>query len=197
MILSPEAEIAQFLRRLKYILFAGLIGWVVWLLAPILTPFVLALLLAWLGDPLVDRIERADCTPEREGCRGRGDRRPQQHERRGVVEQALALDRPKAAGQVYNIGSGEDRSVREVASLLAQAMGRPDLTPEIAGKARAGDIRHCIPDIAKARDELGFRPARDFSEGLTELAAWVAEQEEARDRVEEARRELDRRGLVA
>ena len=29
MILSPEAEIAQFLRRLKYILFAGLIGWVV------------------------------------------------------------------------------------------------------------------------------------------------------------------------
>ena len=37
MILSPEAEIAQFLRRLKYILFAGLIGWVVWLLAPILT----------------------------------------------------------------------------------------------------------------------------------------------------------------
>ena len=57
MILSPEAEIAQFLRRLKYILLAGLIGWIVWLLAPILTPFVLALALAWLGDPLVDRIE--------------------------------------------------------------------------------------------------------------------------------------------
>ena len=57
MTLTPEAEIAQFLRRLKYILFAGLVGWVVWLLAPILTPFVLALALAWLGDPLVDRIE--------------------------------------------------------------------------------------------------------------------------------------------
>ena len=46
MTLTPEAEIAQFLRRLKYILFAGLVGWVVWLLAPILTPFVLALALA-------------------------------------------------------------------------------------------------------------------------------------------------------
>jgi len=57
MILTPEAEIAQFLRRLKYVLVAGLVGWVVWLLAPILTPFVLALALAWLGDPLVDRIE--------------------------------------------------------------------------------------------------------------------------------------------
>jgi len=57
MILTPEAEIAQFLRRVKYILFALAVGWVVWLLAPILTPFVLALALAWLGDPLVDRIE--------------------------------------------------------------------------------------------------------------------------------------------
>ena len=54
---SPEAEIAQFLRRLKYVAVALLVGWVVWLLAPILTPFVLALALAWLGDPLVDRIE--------------------------------------------------------------------------------------------------------------------------------------------
>ena len=57
MILTPEAEIAQFLRRLKYVLVAVAVGWVVWLLGPILTPFVLALALAWLGDPLVDRIE--------------------------------------------------------------------------------------------------------------------------------------------
>ncbi|WP_355584782.1 AI-2E family transporter [Xanthomonas cannabis] len=59
MTLTPEAEIALFLRRLKWA--AVIIGvlWVISLLAPILTPFVLALLLAWLGDPLVDRIERA------------------------------------------------------------------------------------------------------------------------------------------
>ncbi|WP_066096840.1 AI-2E family transporter [Xanthomonas massiliensis] len=55
--LSPEAEIAQFLRRLKWIALAGLALWVVGLLAPILTPFVLSLLLGWLGDPLVDRME--------------------------------------------------------------------------------------------------------------------------------------------
>lgn len=57
MILTPEAEIALFLRRVKFVLLAVAIGWVVALLAPILTPFVLALALAWLGDPLVDRIE--------------------------------------------------------------------------------------------------------------------------------------------
>ena len=108
----------------------------------------------------------------------------------------LALEHPRAAGAVYNIASGEDRSVSEVAALLAQAMDRPGLEPEIAGKARAGDIRHCIADIAKARAELGYAPRRDFRHGLAELADWVARQQ-ARDRVPEARRELEARGLVA
>ncbi|HYG05595.1 MAG TPA: AI-2E family transporter [Stenotrophomonas sp.] len=57
--LSPEAEIALFLRRLKWAAVVVAALWLTWLLAPVLTPFVLALLLAWLGDPLVDRIERA------------------------------------------------------------------------------------------------------------------------------------------
>jgi dTDP-L-rhamnose 4-epimerase len=108
----------------------------------------------------------------------------------------LALDRPEAAGQVYNIGSGVDRTVQDVAELLAGAMGRPDLTPEIAGKARAGDIRHNIPDITKTKRELGYTPSKDFSEGLAELAQWVALQQ-AHDRVGEARKELEARGLVA
>ncbi|MCC8539233.1 AI-2E family transporter [Xanthomonas axonopodis pv. poinsettiicola] len=59
MTLTPEAEIAIFLRRLKWAAVIVGVLWVISLLAPILTPFVLALLLAWLGDPLVDRIERA------------------------------------------------------------------------------------------------------------------------------------------
>jgi dTDP-L-rhamnose 4-epimerase len=108
----------------------------------------------------------------------------------------LALDRPQADGEVFNIGSGEDRSVEAVALLQADAMGRPDLKPDIAGKARAGDIRHCIPDLTKARDVLGYRAREDFSDGLEELAEWVARQE-AEDRVVEAREELEMRGLVA
>lgn len=109
----------------------------------------------------------------------------------------LALEHPRAAGGVFNIASGEDRTVREVASLLAQAMGRPGLAPEITGKARAGDIRHCIPDLTLAREVLGYAARRDFSEGLAELAEWVARQRAAEDRVQQARRELEMRGLVA
>ncbi|GJD93560.1 dTDP-L-rhamnose 4-epimerase [Methylobacterium iners] len=108
----------------------------------------------------------------------------------------LALEHPAAPGNVYNVGSGEDRSVSEVARILAEAMGRSDIAPEITGKGRLGDIRHCIADIGKIQRELGFRPRRDFAQGVAELAAWVADQQ-AVDRVEQARSELEIRGLVA
>ncbi|MGN6512133.1 MAG: AI-2E family transporter [Lysobacteraceae bacterium] len=54
----PEFAIATFLRRLQWGLLALAIGWLLWLLAPVLTPFAVAALLGWLGDPLVDRLER-------------------------------------------------------------------------------------------------------------------------------------------
>jgi dTDP-L-rhamnose 4-epimerase len=94
-----------------------------------------------------------------------------------------------------SITSGQDRTVCEVAELLGKAMNRP-IAPEIAGKARIGDIRHCIADITRIQQELGYAPRRDFSEGLAELAEWVAKQE-AKDLVQEARKELEARGLVA
>lgn len=55
--LAPLDEIARFLRHIKYAAVALALIWVIWLLAPILTPFVAAIMLAWLGDPLVDRLE--------------------------------------------------------------------------------------------------------------------------------------------
>ena len=56
---GPEFEIARFLRRLQWLVIASAVFWLVWMLGPILTPFVLAALLGWLGDPLVDRLQRA------------------------------------------------------------------------------------------------------------------------------------------
>ncbi len=54
----PDQVLATFLKRLQWGLVGLAAGWLVWLLAPVLTPFVLAALLGWLGDPLVDRLER-------------------------------------------------------------------------------------------------------------------------------------------
>jgi len=97
---------------------------------------------------------------------------------------------------VFNIGSGNDRSVKDVARSISRALGRTDLEPEIAGKSRIGDIRHCFCDGSKAAERLGFRAEKDFDEGLAELAEWVAKQD-ALDRVDQARAELEAKGLVA
>jgi dTDP-L-rhamnose 4-epimerase len=75
-------------------------------------------------------------------------------------------------------------------------MGKNDIAPQIVGKSRIGDIRHCFCDGSKAAETLGFRAGKDFQEGLAELAEWVAVQT-ADDRVDQARAELEARGLVA
>jgi dTDP-L-rhamnose 4-epimerase len=108
----------------------------------------------------------------------------------------LALESPNAAGGLFNIGSGSSVSVRQIAEHLAKAMGRSRIKPHILGKARAGDIRHCFADIRLAERTIGFKPKRSLDEGLSELADWLRHQQ-ATDRVAEARRELEARGLVA
>ncbi len=109
---------------------------------------------------------------------------------------ADALSLPQAAGGTFNIGSGHDRSVKEVARELARAMGKDHIEAEIVGKARTGDIRHCFCDTALARESLGFEAREEFGQGLAVLAEWVSRQT-AVDAVENARSELEARGLVA
>jgi dTDP-L-rhamnose 4-epimerase len=68
--------------------------------------------------------------------------------------------------------------------------------PEILGKYRVGDIRHCFADISLARSELGYTPSVNFDDGLAELAEWLSGQV-AEDKIDSATAELERRGLVA
>jgi len=70
-----------------------------------------------------------------------------------------------------------------------------DIAPTVVGKYRSGDIRHCIADISRAREVLGFEPRVPLAEGVADLVDWVSQQE-AEDRVEHAARELDEKGLT-
>ncbi|RYZ08529.1 MAG: NAD-dependent epimerase/dehydratase family protein [Comamonadaceae bacterium] len=107
----------------------------------------------------------------------------------------LALEVPEAAGEVFNIGSGQASTVRDIAQRVANAVGKPQLEPEITGKYRVGDIRHCFADIGKAREILGYEPQVSLDAGLQELAAWL-EGQAAVDRVAQASAELHARGLA-
>ena len=108
----------------------------------------------------------------------------------------LAAENP-APGEAINIGSGEVTTITNLAMTLANAMGK-DIKPEILGKYRKGDIRHCFADISKARRLLGYEPARPFRENVPELISWVQTQQgAAEDGVDSAWHELSSRGLLA
>lgn len=108
---------------------------------------------------------------------------------------ALEAPAPEDDERVVNIGSGSAHTIREVGERMAEAMGLPELQPEITGRFRRGDIRHCFADIDRARRVLNYRPRIAFGEGLADLAEWLRDQE-ARDDVTRANRELEERGLV-
>jgi dTDP-L-rhamnose 4-epimerase len=106
----------------------------------------------------------------------------------------LALESPSADGCALNVGSGQSYTVREVADMLAAILGKR-IAPDICGKYRVGDIRHCFADISRAREVLGYEPRVMLEDGLVELAEWLQDQA-ADDRVDEASHELAARGLT-
>ena len=107
----------------------------------------------------------------------------------------LALEKPQAAGMVFNIGSGHHFTVRDVAERMGSVLGKPHIDAEITGKYRMGDIRHCFADITRAREILGYHPRVTFEAGLSELAEWL-EGQAAEDRAGQASAELAARGLT-
>jgi dTDP-L-rhamnose 4-epimerase len=115
---------------------------------------------------------------------------------RDVVQACrLAIETPGVAGETFNIGSGNAYTVRELGERMAAVLNKQEIVPEITGKYRAGDIRHCFADITKAQQLLGYAPSVTLEEGLTELVAWLGGQR-AIDQVELANRQLAQRGLT-
>ncbi len=107
----------------------------------------------------------------------------------------LALETPAAAGRVFNIGSGQAQTIASVAERMGRVLGKPHIAPQVTGRYRMGDIRHCFADVRLAREILGYCPQVEFEDGLAELAGWLADQA-APDRAEAAHAELAARGLT-
>ena len=106
----------------------------------------------------------------------------------------LATQTDSPGVHVLNVGTGRALSVVEVGQALARALG-VSIEPELLGKYRAGDIRHCVADTALAQQLLGFRAAIPFEEGLGDLIAWCRSQQ-PRDTVDRSLDELRGQGLV-
>ena len=91
-----------------------------------------------------------------------------------VIEalQAAAVD--QSSGRVFNIGSGEGRSVRQIIAAVETQLGKA--LPVIWKTARPIDVPVSILSIERAWNFLGWRPRTTFEVGLQETIAWWRER---------------------
>ena len=88
-----------------------------------------------------------------------------------VAANLLAMTSERVGrGEVFNVGTGRRTSLLELIETLAAIFGR-EVKPGFAAE-RAGDIRHSVSDISRARDLLGYQPEATLEEGLRALVAY-------------------------
>ncbi|AEY93401.1 putative dehydratase [Streptomyces hygroscopicus subsp. jinggangensis 5008] len=74
-------------------------------------------------------------------------------------------------GEVYHLGGGTELTNKELTGLLLEACGAGWEHVVHVPDRKGHDLRYSL-DWSKARDELGYRPRRDFTTGLAETVAW-------------------------
>jgi len=86
---------------------------------------------------------------------------------RDVVSALVLIADRAPAGEVYNVGSGEETSMRELASIIGDVTGRPATLTEI--REITQDTYRLVGDIAKLRG-LGYAPRVSLPQGVQALA---------------------------
>src|SRR5450756_1211104 len=77
-------------------------------------------------------------------------------------------------GETYNVGSGVEASIEEIADAVLAATGRPQSLKEIVPD-RPGHDRRYLLDSSKIRTALGWEPTVPFAEGLAATVGWYAD----------------------
>jgi nucleoside-diphosphate-sugar epimerase len=88
-----------------------------------------------------------------------------------VSANLLAAETPTGIGEVINIGNGQRTTLNELLSELKSLTGKLDVQADYQ-EVRAGDVRHSLADISKARALLGFEPRVGLREGLQLTINW-------------------------
>jgi UDP-N-acetylglucosamine 4-epimerase len=89
---------------------------------------------------------------------------------------AATTDGPGISGEAFNVACEARTTLNQVFALLREQIARS--APELAlrdaayGPERAGDVRHSLANVDRARARLGFEPTVDVAEGLTRTVDW-------------------------
>ena len=92
-----------------------------------------------------------------------------------VAEAILcAVELDDAAGRTLDVGTGEARTIADIAQIIAQHYSAP--APHVCGKYRFGDVRHAACNIQPTVELLGWKPRYDVRAGIRKLASWIETQ---------------------
>jgi len=88
-----------------------------------------------------------------------------------AIEAVILRGQP---GATYNVGSGDERSIEEIADAVLDALDKPQ-TLKTYVDDRPGHDRRYLLDHSKITQELGWRPAVPFEQGIRETVGWYAD----------------------
>jgi len=85
-----------------------------------------------------------------------------------------AAETERADGEAYNIGSGENLKIRDLAQKTVDRLDLHETTEILYGVTPTwiGDVKYTKADLRKASSELGWRPKTDHDEGLDRTIRW-------------------------
>jgi len=106
----------------------------------------------------------------------------------------FALEEARADFGVFNVGTGKMTSIRQLAALLQECLGREGEI-EFPNRFRPGEVRHMAADVSRLAD-LGFRAEVSAPEGLQQYVAWLAEQGPLPECFGDAEKQLQAAGVV-
>ena len=112
-----------------------------------------------------------------------------------VAATILGIEKEEANFKVFNVGSGKRTSVLEVAKTLKNNY-RSEISINISGNFRLGDIRDNYADMQKIKETLGFTPRFTFEEGISNFTNWVENQDVKQDNFQKSIDEMKDRGLL-
>jgi dTDP-glucose 4,6-dehydratase len=81
------------------------------------------------------------------------------------------------AGEIYNIGGGEELTNKELTSMILTKMGKNDSSIEYVQDRLGHDLRYSV-SIEKISRELGYQPLVKFDEGIEETIEWYKKNEQ-------------------
>jgi dTDP-glucose 4,6-dehydratase len=81
------------------------------------------------------------------------------------------------AGEIYNIGGGEELTNKELTAMILTKMGKNDSSIEYVQDRLGHDLRYSV-SIEKISRELGYQPLVKFDEGIEETIEWYKKNEQ-------------------